>query len=140
MGGRRGLVLGAALAFMMAACANAAISQSPVILVPLPESPAWRGGCGIGVGVDAVLRGSVADPRVTWATDRQSNHRLELLWPVGYEAWFAPRLVLLDEHGIVVGREGDLIIGICSLPTPADDDAARVSASDIRPSTWDGDG
>jgi hypothetical protein len=62
------------------------------------------------------------------------------VWPVGYEARFSPRLELLDDRGVVVGHDGDLIIGRC-LMDPADGAAARVDAGEIRPPTWQpGDG
>ena len=108
---------------------------------PLPANPTWHGECGFGVGRDVVLRGSVLDPRVTWANDRAGGVRFELLWPMGYQARFTPNLELLDEQGAVVGREGDLIIGSCSITDPGDGSALRVSAEDVRPPTWQpGDG
>jgi hypothetical protein len=86
-----------------------------------------------------VLHGSVSDLRVTWATDRASGGRFELLWPMGYQARFTPQLELLDERGTAVAREGDLIIGSCG-PT-GDDAPVRVSAEEVRPPTWQpGDG
>jgi hypothetical protein len=58
---------------------------------------------------------------------------------MGYYARFAPLLELLDERGTVVAREGDLIIGSCSIN--ADDALVRVSAEEVRPPTWQpGDG
>lgn len=123
------------LAVVLSACELLAPSR------PLPGNPAWLGGCSIGVGRKAVLHGSAFDPRVTWATDRAGGFRLELLWPVGYQARFSPNLELLDEQGAVVAREGDLIIGSCSITDPADENALRVSAQDVRPATWqEGDG
>ena len=95
----------------------------------------------MGVGLDAALQGAVADPRVTWAIDRSSGSRLNLLWPLGYGARFSPDLEVLDEHGAVVGHEGDLIIGTCAWPGTADGRAFAVAASDVRPPTWQpGDG
>jgi hypothetical protein len=96
----------------------------------LPSDPDWRGSCAFGVGLDAVLHGSPTDPRITWATDRSVNARIELLWPIGYSARFNPSLELLDEQGRVVGREGNYIISSC-VPDPDDDGAIRVSAEDI---------
>jgi len=37
-------------------------------------------------------------------------------WNVGYSARFTPKLELLDEHGNVVRREGDQLIGGCETP------------------------
>jgi hypothetical protein len=82
--------------------------------VNLPIDPLGRTFCGRGVGLDAVLHGSPADPRVAWAVDRQTGSRFELIWPPGYHATFAPQLAISDATGRVVGREGDLITGGCT--------------------------
>jgi len=106
----------------------------------LPTSLFWRGGCTIGVGRDATLHGSPTDSRVTWATDNGLGMRIEILWPVGYSARFDPNVEVLDASGNVVGREGDLIVGSCTMP-PYDPAIWRVEARDIRPPTWKpGDG
>lgn len=106
----------------------------------LPNSLFWRGGCAIGVGLDATLHGSPTDPQVTWATDNWSGTRMELLWPVGYSAGFDPGLELFDAGGRVVGHEGDLIIGTCTMGSWGDL-FHRVEANDIRPPSWrPGDG
>ncbi len=34
---------------------------------------------------------------------------MDLVWPAGFSARFAPNLELLDPSGAVVGRQGDLI-------------------------------
>ncbi len=89
--------------------------------------------------LDAVLNGSASDSRVTWATDRSTGVRLDLIWPVGYRARFSPRLEILDQGGAVVGHGGDLIIGGCR--DAAAGGAFRVEGSDVRPPTWQpGDG
>jgi hypothetical protein len=72
----------------------------------LPTDPAWPGGCGIGVGLDAVLHGSTRDHRLVWATDRSSGQRIDLVWPAGYGARFIRGLQVLDASGAVVAREG----------------------------------
>lgn len=106
---------------------------------PLPADPAWRGGPCLGIGLDAVLRGDETDPRLTWAEHRAIDGRIELLWPVGYSARFAPSLEVLDDQGRVVGREGDLIVGGCFNGTELR--VARVTADDVRPAGWEpGDG
>jgi hypothetical protein len=120
----------AVLTVTLAACAG---------LLPgvanLPSDPKWSGGCGIGVGLDAVLRGASADARVAWAIDRSGGGRIELVWPAGYSARFLPDLQVLDATGTVVAREGDLIIGSC-MGNPE-----RVDAGEVRPPTWQpGDG
>lgn len=96
----------------------------------LPSTPDWRGNCATGVGRDAVLHGSLSDPRVNWAVDRVTGRRIELLWPVGYSARFAPALEIMDEKGGVVGSEGDYIVGSC-LVNPADGGAIRVNGEDV---------
>ena len=106
----------------------------------LPTDPAWPGGCGVGVGLDAVLHGSTSDPRVVWAADRSSGDRIDLVWPAGYGARFNPGLEVLDASGAIVAREGDLLIGRCVTDQPGEG-PAPVDASDIRPPTWQpGDG
>jgi hypothetical protein len=67
-----------------------------------------------GIGLEgATLVGSISDPRVTWL--RSSNgSRIDLVWPPGYSARFAPRLEVLNESGLVVFREGDQVEGGCA--------------------------
>jgi hypothetical protein len=106
----------------------------------LPSDPTWQGNCGLGVGRDATLHGSVSDGRVTWAIDRDGASRIDLLWPRGSTARFNPQLEVLDGSGRVVAREGDLIIGSC-LTAPGDAGAIRIEANDVRPPDWKpGDG
>jgi hypothetical protein len=106
----------------------------------LPVDAMWLGGCPIGVGRNAILHGSQVDTNVTWATDVRSGRRFELLWPAGYRAGFNPKLELRNRQGRVVGHEGDLIIGSCTM-RPSDRVIWRVEESDVRPPTWEaGDG
>lgn len=101
----------------------------------LPTDANWPGGCGIGVGLDAVLRGDAGDARVAWAIDRSSGGRIDLVWPAGYSARFLPDLQVLDASGTIVARDGDLVIGKCM------GDPAPVDAGEVRPPTWQpGDG
>jgi hypothetical protein len=103
--------------------------------VSLPTDPKWPGGCGIGVGLDAILHGAPDDDRVAWAIDRSSGGRIDLVWPAGYSARFLPDLQVLDASGTVVAHEGDLVIGKCM------GDPAPVDAGEVRPPTWQpGDG
>jgi hypothetical protein len=109
-------------------------------MMPSTSLPSWTGSCGLGVGRDAILHGSAADIRVAWATERNGGGRTELLWPRSYTARFDPQLEILDESGLVVAREGDLITGSC-LGVPGDHGAIRISGGDVRPSSWKpGDG
>jgi hypothetical protein len=79
---------------------------------PWPSPPATPPACA-GVGLDAILHGDPADPAVTWLDDRAGGGRLEVTWPVGFRARFAPRLVVVDPTGRVVHRDGDAIDGAC---------------------------
>ena len=98
----------------------------------LRTDPTREGSCGIGVGRDATLHGSAADPELAWAIDNMSSSRVKLIWPAGYTARFGPQLAVLDRAGNVVAREGDLIIGSC-LTRPEDGDAIQVDPAEIRP-------
>ena len=103
----------------------------------LPFDPSFRppGDC-VGVGLDAILHGDAADPRVTWMVDRSSGRRIDVVWPVGYGARFAPSLEVLDEAGMVIAREGDLIIGGC--PTALlPEGVVWIGAADVRPADWE---
>jgi len=111
-------------------CALAVLSCGLLGSRALPANPDWRGLCFIGVGRDAVLHGSPDDARLTWATDRTTGERLELLWPVGYAVTFDPALTVLNEQGKAVAHEGDLVIGSC-IDDPADHGAVRVSGDDV---------
>lgn len=55
---------------------------------------------------------------------------MELLWPAGYSARFDPALELLDEHGRVIGREGDPIVGGC--PTAPLPSLVWVQSTDVQ--------
>ncbi|HXR27806.1 MAG TPA: hypothetical protein VN771_08065 [Candidatus Baltobacteraceae bacterium] len=68
--------------------------------------------CG-GVGISAVLRGNVADPRVAWLVDNDLGTRIDVVWPPGYRAKFTPNLEVLDENGVVLLRAGDAVTGGC---------------------------
>lgn len=71
---------------------------------------------GVGFADRVELRGSPNDPRTAWAMSR--GRRLDLVWPEGYSARFAPLLEVLDETGTVVARDGDVIEGGCRLGDP----------------------
>ena len=68
-----------------------------------------------GVRLDAIVNGDRADPKVAWLIDRNGElgERLEVAWPPGYRARFAPELEVLDGTGRVRLREGDQINGTC---------------------------
>lgn len=79
---------------------------------PWSTPPATPPPCA-GVGLDAVLHGDATDPAVTWLGDRIGDGRIEVTWPVGFRARFAPDLVVVDPAGRIVHREGDAIDGGC---------------------------
>ena len=64
------------------------------------------------VGGGHVLTGSATDPRLVWM---MAGQRYDLEWPVGYSARFTPQLELLNQSGVVVGREGTELIGGCEM-------------------------
>jgi hypothetical protein len=73
-----------------------------------------------GVGLDAVLHGDPADPKVAWLTSKIGGPRLEIVWPFGFTARFTPDLEILDADGNVVIREGGAVTGTCdNLPDGA---------------------
>ncbi len=65
-----------------------------------------------GVGLDAVLHAAPNDLRVAWLINNLGT-RIDVIWPVGYRARFAPTLEVLDAAGLVVLREGDSVTGGC---------------------------
>jgi len=67
---------------------------------------------GVGWSGGHVLTGSPKDPRLVWM---MAGQRYDLEWPVGYSARFTPHLELLNQRGLVVGREGTQLIGGCEL-------------------------
>src|SRR5215213_5309737 len=129
----RGIVGILALGWSMSACGFFAAAS-------LPTHPTRLGSCSVGVGRDATIHGSAADPRLAWAIDNGSGERVELVWPWGYTARFSPDLAILDRDGQAAAHEGDLIIGSCL----SDDDAPgaiQVDPAEIRGPGWQpGDG
>ncbi len=67
--------------------------------------------CG-GVGIDAVLHGDPADPRVAWLVSAQGT-RIDVEWPRGYRARFDPALEIVDGSGTPVLGEGAHVTGGC---------------------------
>jgi hypothetical protein len=79
--------------------------------VPLRTvEPKWT--CA-GTAFDAVLHGSPGDPPSTWITYVVNGRREEVIWPPGYSARFHPTLLVFDEAGILVAREGTHVLGGC---------------------------
>ncbi len=84
----------------------------------LPTLASDNGGCR-GVGLDATLAGSPADPRVAWLLS-SGGGRQEIVWPPGFSARFTPHLEVHDASGTTVFRAGDKISGGCVAGPPED--------------------
>ena len=69
-----------------------------------------------GVGTEAVLAGDANDPRVAWLVS--SGKRVDVVFPFGFRARFAPNLEVLNDSGVVVARAGDRIDGGCVTAGP----------------------
>lgn len=101
-----------ALATLVLACSAEPIPTPPpatpffadTILLPgwtpLPVEPGILDVCG-GVGRDAILRGDPSDPRVTWLQEVSTGWRIDIIWPAGTAARFAPRLEVISPLGDV---------------------------------------
>ena len=66
--------------------------------------------------MDAIVHGDPTDPRVAWLINKLPGggaRRIEVAWPPGYRARFAPELEILDSSGEVKMREGDPVDGTC---------------------------
>jgi hypothetical protein len=112
------LVIAAAL---FAACGSPAPTASPrgpaAVTLALPTLPGGVSGtpaaCA-GIGLESVLHGDPADPRVAWLEPfAGAGPRLDLVWPAGYSARFAPDLEVLDERGNIAIRAGDFVDSGC---------------------------
>lgn len=98
----------------------------------LPSSFSWQPyqACDppmSAIRIDADLHGDLADPRRTWAVDRTTGRRMELLWPFGYAARFSPAFALLDQSGIAIAADGYHLAWAC----PGANGVLLVRASDI---------
>ena len=107
----------------------APLTQSPTIIAPFASGelplvtqapfnapPGMPVACG-GVGLDAVLRGDRADPRLVWLENHIQGTtvpRIEALWPAGYRVRFSPKAEVLDASDQVVLRDGDRVTGACA--------------------------
>jgi hypothetical protein len=95
----------------LASLAIAALVAGCAMNRPLPTVASDNGGCR-DVGLDATLTGDPSDPRLAWLVAEQGQ-RIEIVWPPGYTARFAPRVEVLDAKGLVVFRDGDSVRGGC---------------------------
>lgn len=88
-----------------------------VTQVPFSAPPGVPILCG-GVGLDAVLRGDSADPRLVWLENRipgTTVKRIEAVWPAGYRVRFTPKAEVLDAFDRVMLRDGDAVLGACGV-------------------------
>ena len=65
----------------------------------------------------SVLRGNAADPHLAWLVGFDGK-RIEVIWPEGYIARYAPSLEVLDPTGQVVLEAGDFVDGTCGIGDP----------------------
>ena len=84
---------------------------------PIPLEPGVGTPCA-GVGLGAVLHGDASDPRAAWLVDTSHGTRIDVVWPPGYRARFAPNLEVLDASEVVVLRAGDVVTGACGTADP----------------------
>jgi hypothetical protein len=88
-----------------------------VTQVPFSAPPGIPIACG-GVGLDTILRGDPADPRLVWLENQMPGYvgvRIEAVWPPGYRVRFVPGAEVLDGSGAIVLREGDRVLGACGV-------------------------
>lgn len=86
------------------------VPQQPLPTVDLP--PACR-----GIGIEGRLVGLPSDPRLAFLLTDQGL-RIDLVWPPGYTARFAPELEVLSDAGAVMFRHGDRPRGGCIFWSP----------------------
>jgi hypothetical protein len=96
----------ATLALVVAACGPETLS------LPTEERTAEQLSCA-GIGLDATLAGDASDPRRAWLVQAGSGDRIDVVWPAGYRARFAPAIEVVDAGGNVVMTEGDQVTTAC---------------------------
>jgi hypothetical protein len=88
--------------------------------IPPSTEPGVLVGCGGVGGDDAVVHGKAGASDPVWIEPIDGEpQRIEVGWPAGFRARFAPDLEIFDSTGELVAREGDelKVIG-GSLPGP----------------------
>lgn len=111
------LVLASAMAVASGCDANSS-SYAPAVSLPTLGQAT---GCA-GFGIVATLHGDPTYPGITWL--EADGSRLDVYWPPGYRARFTPDLIVIDDHGTVVLREGSSVSEGCSVEQP---EAVRLS-------------
>jgi len=100
------------LVVLLAGCSPSP-SPTGTAAFTLPTVSSSDGACaGIGL-LNETLAGSPSDPRLAWLV-RPGGQRLDVEWPPGFTARFAPGLEILDASGDVVFRAGDTVDGGCT--------------------------
>ncbi len=114
---RLGLVMAATI--VLSACAYPLPSNvtAPIPYKELPTQVLETPAACAGVGLEAVLHGDNADPRLAGLVTGVGE-RVEILWPIGYHARFTPLLEVRDAGGTVVLRDGSRIEGGCVTGDP----------------------
>lgn len=107
-------VVALAALLLIGGCSSPAPSPSPkptgVFALPTVDTSSWDACAGIGI-LDAHLTGNPSDPRVAWLDG--GFGRKEIVVPLRFTARFEPELEILDQTGVVVAREGDIVDGGC---------------------------
>jgi hypothetical protein len=116
---RNPLRLGAGFLLVALVGCNATPSPAPseqpgTLALPTVDTRAFK-GCA-GVGVEAELAGDAKDPRIAWLVS--NGKRMDVVFPFGFRARFAPSLEVLNASGAVVARDGDHIDGGCVTAGP----------------------
>jgi hypothetical protein len=104
----------AGLSTFLLTLATVACSTIPAQIVDVASLETALVGCA-GVGLDAVLVGNASDPAHAWL--QRGAERIDVTWPPGTRARFAPSLEILASDGGVIAREGDHVAGACVLPS-----------------------
>ena len=68
-----------------------------------------QGGCGSVAFSDMQLHGDPTASPAVWLVDVDGGVSHPIRWPPGFSARFHPTLVILDAHGRVVARDGDVL-------------------------------
>jgi hypothetical protein len=114
------------LVLMLAACSPSGVTPAgsplPSGQFALPTAQPRDLPSGVALGCSSmltpsVLRGNAADSHKAWLVG-YDDKRIELVWPEGYRARFAPSLEVLDRTEQVVLEAGDFVDGTCGIGDP----------------------
>jgi hypothetical protein len=122
----RPIGLAVPIVLMLAACSQTGVAPAgsplPSGQFALPTAQPRDLPSGVVLGCSStltpsVLRGNAADPRKAWLVGYDGK-RIELIWPEGYTARYAPSLEVLDPTGHAVLEAGDFVDGTCGIGDP----------------------